>query len=225
MMRLINAVHDSYVHHRRIRRLADLLSNLIPEGNSVLDVGCGDGLLARRIQAIRHDVRVSGIDVLVRDTTHIPVQHFDGRSFPENLGQADVVMFVDVLHHTDDPMVLLREAARVARRAILIKDHTRDGLLAGATLRVMDYVGNAHHRVILPYNYWPGRSWHEAFRELGLTVRAWEDDLKLYPRWADWVFGRKLHFIALLEPLRGATGAEATERRSADRHRGPYPGS
>jgi 2-polyprenyl-3-methyl-5-hydroxy-6-metoxy-1,4-benzoquinol methylase len=33
----------------------------------------------------------------------------------------DVVMFVDVLHHTKDPMVLLREARRVARRAIVVK--------------------------------------------------------------------------------------------------------
>ena len=223
-MRLINTVHDDYVHHRRIRRLGDLLSNLIPEGTSVLDVGCGDGLLARRIQDIRPDIRVRGIDVLIREAAHIPVQHFDGRTFPEDVGQADVLMFVDVLHHTDDPMVLLREAARVAGRAILIKDHTRDGLLAGPTLRVMDYVGNAHHGIVLPYNYWPRRSWHEAFRELGLTVRAWEDDLKLYPRLADWVFGRTLHFIALLEPLGGAPGAEATERRGADRHRDLHPG-
>ena len=37
----------------------------------------------------------------------------------------------------------------------------------------MDYVGNAHHGVVLPYNYWPRRRWHDAFRDLGLTVRAW----------------------------------------------------
>jgi len=28
-------------------------------------------------------------------------------------------MFVDVLHHTHDPMILLREAVRVARKAIV----------------------------------------------------------------------------------------------------------
>jgi SAM-dependent methyltransferase len=148
-MELINTVHDGYVHHRRIRRLGDLLSPLIPEGASVLDVGCGDRLLARRIQDMRPDLRVRGIDVLLRVETHIPVQHFDGRTFPEDVGQADVVMFVDTLHHTHDPLVLLREAGRVARQAILVKDNTRDGLLAGPTLRLMDYVGNAHHGVAL----------------------------------------------------------------------------
>ena len=33
--------------------------------------------------------------------------------------QFDVVMFVDVLHHTDDPMILLRQAYPLARKAIV----------------------------------------------------------------------------------------------------------
>src|SRR5262249_2609525 len=115
-------------------------------------------------------------------------------------------LFVDVLHHTDDPTILLREAARVARRAILIKDHTRDGLLAGPTLRFMDYVGNAHHGVALPYNYWPRRRWHDAFRALRLAVRAWKGALGPHPGPADWVLGRPLHFIARLEPEAAGDG-------------------
>lgn len=208
-MVLVDTLHDGYVHRRRIRRLTDHLSSLIPDRSVVLDVGCGDGLLARRIQETRPDLQMHGIDVLIREGTHIAVQHFDGRTFPEGIGPVDVVMFVDVLHHTDDHMVLLREAARVAGRAIVIKDHTRNGPLAGPTLRFMDYVGNAHHGVVLPYNYWPRGRWLEAFHELGLTVRAWKDDLKLYPCPADWVFGRSLHFIALLEPTRPASRPDA----------------
>ena len=46
-------------------------------------------------------------------------------------------MFVDVLHLTDDPVLLLREAARVARNTIVIKDHTLDGFAAAATVRFM----------------------------------------------------------------------------------------
>jgi SAM-dependent methyltransferase len=201
-MGLIERLHGGYVHDRRTRRLNEMLSALIPRGASVLDVGCGDGLLARCIQDARPDVTVQGIDVLVRDQTHVPVRHFDGRTIPDEIGRPDVVMFVDVLHHTDDPTVLLSEAARVACGAILIKDHTRDGLLAGPTLRFMDYVGNARHGVVLPYNYWPEHRWRCSFRGLGLTVHTWHDDLKLYPRPVDWVFGRSLHFIALLEPAR-----------------------
>lgn len=200
MKTVTQGIHDGYVHGRRVRVLERHLSELMPAGAKVLDVGCGDGLLARLIQQGRPDLDISGIDVLVREGAHIPVDPFDGRTIPAADASVDVVLFVDVLHHTDDPRILLREAARVSRQAVLIKDHTRDGLLAGPTLRFMDYVGNAHHGVTLPYNYWPRRRWQDAFRDLDWAVRDWKDDLRLYPRPADWVFGRSLHFIARLEP-------------------------
>ena len=166
----------------------------------MLDVGCGDGLLAKYVQTLRPDISVEGIDVLVREAAHVPVRPFDGRKIPEESGAVDWVMFVDVLHHTADPMVLLREAVRVAKRGVLLKDHTRDGFAAGPTLRFMDYVGNSRHGVALPYNYWPRKQWLDSFAELGLAAAEWQDDLRLYPRPADWVFGRSLHFVARLEP-------------------------
>ena len=85
----------------------------------------------------------------------------------------DAVMFVDVLHHTNDPSVLLGEAGRVARTAVILKDHCRDGMLANSTLRFMDRVGNAHHGVVLPYNYWPEAQWRETFEKLALAPVSW----------------------------------------------------
>ncbi len=162
---LIPAMHGALVYHRRIRRLGEILAEVIPREASVLDVGCGDGLLSRRIKELRPDIDVRGIDVLVRRQTHIPVKAFDGATIPEPSGAVDIVLFVDVLHHTVDPNVLLREAARVARRGVVIKDHTQDRALAGPTLRFMDFVGNAHHGVALPYNYWPRRRLDRNFPE------------------------------------------------------------
>lgn len=198
-MNLIERVHGEYVHNRRVGVLCQHLSELIPQGATVLDVGCGDGLLASLIMQKRPDVQTRGIDVLVRGHTHIPVEQYDGQRMPVDDKSFDVVMFVDVLHHTDDPMVVLREAVRVARKAVVIKDHTRDGLLAGQTLRFMDEVGNERHGVRLPFNYWPRQKWLEAFETLGLAVGKWRKDLHLYPPPASWLFDRSLHFVARLD--------------------------
>jgi SAM-dependent methyltransferase len=197
-MGLLERIHGDYIFNRRVRVLSRLLSEMIPSGARVLDVGCGDGMLAKLIMEGHPDVEIQGIDVLLRERSHIAVSLFDGRVIPLADESVDIVMFVDVLHHMPDPNILLREAVRVARQGLIIKDHTLDGLFADKTLRFMDWVGNARHGVVLPYNFWPRKRWFEIFRELHLEVQSWEKDLHLYPRPASWFFDRSLHFIAQL---------------------------
>ena len=140
--------------------------------------------------------------MLPRAQTHIPVEMFDGVHFPFSNDSFDAVLFFDVLHHTVDPTILLQEARRVAARHVLIKDHYREGLGANARLRFMDWVGNARFGVALPYNYWTEQQWHAAWLEIGLRPERVMTKLGLYPKPADWVFGAKLHFIALLRPTK-----------------------
>jgi ubiquinone/menaquinone biosynthesis C-methylase UbiE len=195
---VLDTIHGQYVSTRRVRVLCDHLTPLFPPGNHILDVGCGDGLLARRIADRRPDVTIRGIDVLVRADTAIPVEPFDGKTIPLDDASVDTVLFVDVLHHTTDPLPLLHEAARVARSGVVIKDHLREGALAGVTLRLMDWVGNARHGVALPYNYLSRQAWMSAFKSAGLAIDCWCDALHLYPPIASQFFDRSLHFIARL---------------------------
>ena len=194
----LNKTHGALVFRRRVQILADLLQSEIPTGTHILDVGTGDGSIAASIASKRPDLTIEGLDVLVRPNAQIAVAAFDGAHIPFDNGSVDVVSFVDVLHHTDDPLILLREAARVARRYVLIKDHLRDGLFATQTLRFMDWVGNYGHDVVLPYNYLRSADWHRLFREASLEPKEWNGNLKLYPFPMSMLFGRGLHFITLL---------------------------
>lgn len=197
-MNLFGKVHGELVHNRRVRQLCRHLSDLLPENARVLDVGCGDGLLAGLIQQQRPDVDIRGIDIMVREKTHIPVEKFDGSVIPYEDDAFDVVTFVDVLHHTEDPNVLLREAARVAKSYVVLKDHTDEGFLSNKTLRFMDWVGNKPHGVVLPYNYWREAQWKQAFENLNFEITDWRSKLELYPPAADILFGRNLHMVTRL---------------------------
>jgi SAM-dependent methyltransferase len=195
---MIGKLYYKFVSRPRARVLRDHLVEMIPPAAKVLDVGCGDGLLASSILEKRPDVSLSGTDVLLQPHATIPVELYDGKSIPYPDHSFGTVLFVDVLHHTTDPLALLREGGRVARDCIIVKDHNRDNLAAAAVLRFMDWMGNARHGVVLPYNYWPERRWRAAFAELGFTVGEYRHNLGLYPPPAKWIFDGSLHFIARL---------------------------
>ena len=195
----IKMPYERYVFPRRNTVLKNHLAGLIPQDDRVLDVGCGDGQLSYSISQKRRDIQIKGIDPLIREKTSMPVEMFDGQKIPYDDGSFDTVLLIDVLHHTDDPIALLKEAKRVTRQVMIIKDHMCNGLFAGTTLRFMDFVGNARYNVALRYNYWTKQKWLAVFDSLDLTVSKLTVDLGIYPLPADWIFGRSLQFIVRLD--------------------------
>jgi SAM-dependent methyltransferase len=199
---LLDYLHGRLVFGRRVQVLAELLSHLIPPGATVLDVGCGDGRIAYEIMQRQPTVTITGIDVLVRPKCHIPVQRFDGVTIPFADDTFDLVMFVDVLHHTTDPLLLVTESSRVARKYLLLKDHLRQGFMARTTLRLMDWVGNFSKGVVLPYNYLAPAEWGRIYQQAHVHPVQTIHQLGLYAFPFDLVFGRSLHFVSLLEKQR-----------------------
>jgi SAM-dependent methyltransferase len=196
---LLKRAHGNAVFERRARVLAGSLAAKIPSGSSVLDIGCGDGTIASLIMDRNPTITIQGIEFAPRPSCRIPCKPFNGISIPHAPGSFDVCMFVDVLHHTQGVEPLLLEACRVSRRYVLIKDHLAQNRLDFKILQFMDWVGNCPHGVILPYNYQTRDQWDRHFSNAGIRRIAGEDRVKLYPFPFSVLFGRKLHFVELLE--------------------------
>jgi SAM-dependent methyltransferase len=205
-MNVIERVHEAYIHGRRVRRLSEILSTLIPSGSSLLDVGCGDGKLAQLLIEKRSDLQIEGVDVLARKTG-VPVKLFDGTHLPYPASSFDGVMLIDVLHHTRAPFPLLQEALRVSRRFLVVKDHVLEGASAAMRLRFIDYVGNARHGVSLPYNYLAAEKWAALRQALDVRVTTELNDLHLYPWPMDYIFGARLQFAALWQRTANQPGS------------------
>jgi SAM-dependent methyltransferase len=191
---------NSWYFNRRIWVLSRALANAIPGRGSVLDVGCGDGQLALALMKLRSDLHVEGVDVVARPKTLVPVAQYDGVKLPFADKSFDYVTIVDVLHHTDDPTVVLSEASRVAREGVVIKDHLREGWLAQATLSFMDWCGNIGDGVPLPYNFLSRSEWQGAFFKSRLHTVSTTEKLGIYLPPGRWLFDRNLHFVSLLAP-------------------------
>lgn len=98
-------------------------SHFFTPGSTVLDIGCGIGYMLNVLDE-EMDCTGFGCDV-VQPPIDIPrFTRFDGWRLPFADNSFDVTLLVFVLHHADDPGVLLREASRVARRAVMVVEDT-----------------------------------------------------------------------------------------------------
>ena len=109
------------------RNVDDLLLSTQPE--SLLDVGCGEGVLTQRWALALAPRRVVGIDLddpllaaewarhAAPNLTYIP-QRADQLPFAE--GEFDLVTAIEVLEHVPDPERTFAEMARCAERHVLV---------------------------------------------------------------------------------------------------------
>ena len=126
---------DRYARHFAYGKLTGdpvfahlLRTGLVPAGAHLLDLGCGQGLVAALLISAGVDVRVSGIERVPREIERAraaaPGARFiqgDLRSVP--FPQADVVLMIDVLHYLDAAAqadVLRRARAALAGGGLLL---------------------------------------------------------------------------------------------------------
>jgi ubiquinone/menaquinone biosynthesis C-methylase UbiE len=140
------------------------------QGQSVLDVGCGEGHVLDELSA-RGAGRVCGADIVdIRNDRSTPFRLYDGRSLPFEDGAFDLVLLNFVLHHVpnDTKLPLLREALRVSRAKVFIVEDTPstsfDRLLNNRH-------GEAYRRKInstAPFGFLTEGEWRWLFRGMGL---------------------------------------------------------
>ena len=103
--------------------------DFIKKGSKILDWGCGTAIVGKTFQDF-FQAELFGVDVQDVRTVKIPFKITDGKSlsFPEN--SFDVVLINYVLHHSEDPVSVLKEAKRVARDKIVIYEDLPEDILS-----------------------------------------------------------------------------------------------
>jgi len=91
------------------------VARVLPPRANVLDVGCGNGFIAHHLQGLL-GTPVVGLDVGSNNTAaRINYLPYDGRHFPVKDESFDAVLLCYVLHHAQDPRLVLKEVSRVLR--------------------------------------------------------------------------------------------------------------
>lgn len=107
--------------------LQELFERAAPE--SILDVGCGEGVLTARWAELLGSKPVVGIDLPdpklrseweTRRRENLEFRALDGEQLPFGEDQFDLVAAIEVLEHVSDPERTLTEMSRVAQRHLLV---------------------------------------------------------------------------------------------------------
>ena len=155
----------------------------IPPGSRVLDLGCGQGLLASLLIAADRHCRVRGIELMPADAERARLALGDAAEIVcgdirhEDFGQTDVAVILDVLHYIDfdaqaDVIARLHRALP-ADGLLLLRVGDADG---GLPFRFSNWVDRVvttvrGHRL---GRLWcrPVRDWRQLLERAGFTVES-----------------------------------------------------
>ena len=212
LSRLMKRLHAP-VYASRLKELVRQVAPHLRPGDKVLDVGCGYGALGRAIMnspLCPKGVDVRGLERVKRGGEAIPVDAYDGKTFPHADGSFDVVIVADVLHHEEDPHRLIAECRRVSRRLLIIKDHEVKGPLAQQRISLLDWAANAPYGVPCLYRYNTPAGWDDWKQRHGLGVEAEHRSMKLYPFPYNWFFTPGLQYMGVFRVTDARTTGNAT---------------
>jgi len=106
----------------------------LKKSDSHIEIGSGPGSVLSVMR--KENYTVDGLDIAdngYREDLRPIV--YDGEGMPFTDKTYDAALLLTVLHHTSDPDAIIREAARIAKRIVIIEDVYEDRVMEWLTKR------------------------------------------------------------------------------------------
>ena len=157
-------------HERAKNAVSGIIEHV--HGDKVLDLGAGHGLIGEGLQECGKQVTL--IDVVDYSLSNLPVLIFEEEDkIPLDDNSVDTCLIYLVLHHSDNPERLLKEAIRVTSKRIIIME----GYVENDHFAVNSVIDWFINRIVagvdmnVPLNYRTLDKWQDIFRESGLICQ------------------------------------------------------
>ena len=201
LSKLIKRIHEP-IYKYRLEVLSEMILPFLNEGDKILDIGCESGRLGEMILSSSKcpmNLKYTGIEKFQRGGEPIEVIQYDGNILPMNSESFDIVILADVLHHEKNPLRLLKEAGRISKKRVIIKDHRKENIADQSRIAVLDLLANKPNGIECIYKYNNLNEWHELIAGAELSIEKEQLKINLYPWLFDILFGKKLQYFCVCE--------------------------
>lgn len=181
---------------QRARSYYPQFAPYLAKSDRILDVGCGPGYFTDVLREEQHQVVPLDLEPSPF-LTHLPRVVYDGARMPFADGTFDWALIITVLHHAPDPLAVVAETARVARRLIVVEDVVYSNWHKYLTWGIdsfynLEFAGH-------PHSNQTEAGWRALFAEAGLGVTAVHRQWSTGLSWQRYSFGPIWSHIYVLE--------------------------
>lgn len=144
-------IHETWWNDLQQRKMRSMCSR-VRAGETVLDVGCNSGYLPEFLDksCVVHGVDLSPALVekaKTRGYATVQVAGAEALPFPDK--SVDVIVFAGVVEYVFDPEQVMRELARVARRALLVEANHEHGVWGEKRVPIHAYMVRGYNEETL----------------------------------------------------------------------------
>jgi len=158
-------------------KIARLLP-MLQQGQSILDIGTGNGAVCQMLMEKGFHVTPADIRNKSRFPKVKPVL-FDGENLPFAENSFEICLLLTVLHHAHKPDQLLQEAVRVSSTYLIIIEDVYTNAFQKYLTFFMDSLVNLEIKNH-PHNNRTSKQWEQAFDRLGLKIIRKEEKAFLW---------------------------------------------
>ena len=159
----------SKIYEAAAKKMCQDCQSFIRKGSKILDLGCGCGIVGKTFQDF-FQAEIIGVDVKDYRILPLPFQIYDGFHVPFPDGSFDVVLINYVLHHSEDPIALLKEAKSATRDKIIIFEDLSEGFLSKLICKIHGSSFDKFFGNPAKTSFKTESEWEKIFKELGLNA-------------------------------------------------------
>lgn len=142
----------------------------------ILDVGIGSGVGAKVMMQFKK-FTVEGLDInndLWDENNDIKNTIYDGRIFPFKNNSYDLILIFLVLHHANDPQILIDEVRRVTSKYVIVLEEVTNNALVKLCMILYDLLVNflIFGRIIQRPNFKSEKQLESFFIKANLTIKS-----------------------------------------------------